>query len=121
MAATQVPRNATARRTLTVRDAAGAPVNTDGSPALTVQEVQLNGAVTALITPSVSQLLSDASPQVGITGVYEISFSTSYSGVATGDHIAVRVTGTVSGSAVDGIAEFIIDQQSERAPFIDVS
>jgi hypothetical protein len=122
MSATQVPRSVTARRTFIVRDSAGNPINVDGSPALpTVSEIQLNGAPTAVITATVAQLLSDGSPQTPVTGYYEVSFSTSYSGVATGDHIAIRFTAQVGGNTVEGVAEFIIDQQSERTPFIDVS
>ncbi len=121
MSATQVPRNATARRTFIVRDAFGTPVDSDVSPPLAVNEVQLNGAPTALITPAITQLLDSASPAVAVPGYYEVSFSTGYTGVATGDLIAVRFTGEVGGNAVEGVAEFIIDQVSERAPLIDVS
>lgn len=122
MSATQVPRNNTARRTFIVRNSAGNPVNSDTSPALAVQEVQLNGMPTTAISPTIAQLIDDTtSPGTAIPGYYEVSFSTGYAGVATGDHIAVRFTGAVNGNVVEGVAEFVIDQQSERTAFIDVS
>lgn len=121
MSATQVPRNATARRTFIVRDAFGNPVDSDVSPPLSVNEVQLNGLPTGLITPTITQLVDVNSPAVPIPGYYEVSFSTGYAGVATGDFVAVRFSAEVAGNAVEGVAEFIIDQVSERAPLIDVS
>jgi len=123
MAATQVPRNTVGRRTFIIRDAGGNPVDPDGSPiVITVQEVQLNGFPTALISASVDQLFNDStSPEQPVVGYFAVKFLATYAGIASGDHIAVRFSTVVGGNTVEAVAEFVIDQQSERAPFIDVS
>ena len=124
MGATQVPQNGTARRTFTLRDGSGNRVAPDVTSPETpmIEETHLNGAPTGLITPTITQLTDDStSPETPITGLYEVSFPTNYSGVATGDLVAISVTATINGAARVATMEFIIDQVSERQPFIDVS
>lgn len=124
MGATQVGQNSTARRTFTLRDSAGDRVAPDVTSPETpvVDEVYLNGAVSTIIPVTIDQLLDDStSPGTPVTGLYELSFATSYAGVATNDLVAVSIAATLSGTSRKATMEFIIDQVSEKQPFIDVS
>ena len=124
MGATQVPQNGTARRTFTLRDGSGNRVAPDATSPETpiIEEVHLNGAPTTLITPTITQLTDDStSPETPIVGLYEVSFPTNYAGVATGDLVAVSVRAQLTNADRFATMEFIMDQVSERQPFIDVS
>jgi hypothetical protein len=54
-------------------------------------------------------------------GLYEVSFPTNYAGVATNDLVAISIAASLSGTVRNATLEFIIDQVSEKQPFIDVS
>lgn len=126
MGATQVPMNSTARRTFITRGNDGAPVNADVLP--TIEEVHLNGVdvdsspFSPSINPTVVQLTAaGTSPELVITGYYEVSFSTVYANVASGDLIAIKLSATIGGIVTTATAEFTIDPSGTARPFIDVS
>jgi hypothetical protein len=124
MGATQVGQNSTARRTFTLRDSAGDRVAPDGASPQSpfIEEIHLNGAVDTSIVATIDQLIDDAtSPGTPIVGLYEVSFPTNYAGVATNDLVAISIAASLSGTVRNATLEFIIDQVSEKQPFIDVS